>query len=160
MRPMKADPLSTTRTESDFGHRVCEEPDGSTCAACAHLWTAHDALGRRFCTATRVVGWSRGWHLPLTGTAAMSRGAVSLAATSSRGSGSGPTELLSLGAGARPMVELGQRPCGVQDAIDPASRWVRPSCTQRVRTAESDNRKVPDSDSNPDQAGSPCKDVP
>jgi len=60
MGPMKADALPTTRTESDSGHRVYAEPDGSTCAACPHLWTAHDALGRRFSTATRVVGWSRG----------------------------------------------------------------------------------------------------
>lgn len=59
MGPMKADALTTTRAESDPGHRVSKEPD-STCAACPHLWSAHDALGRRFCTATRVVGWSRG----------------------------------------------------------------------------------------------------
>lgn len=97
------------------------------------------------------------------GTAAVPRKAGSLVAASSRGAGSGLLELLSPGAGAsklRPTVELGQRLCGVQDAIDPATRWGRPSCTQRVRTTETDNRNVrllvPDSD----QAGSPFKDVP
>ena len=102
-------------------------------------------------------------HLPLTGTAAVPREAVSLAATSSRGSGSGPTELLSPGAGPsklRPMVELGKRLCGVEVGIDPASRWVRPSCTQRVRTAESGNRDVRVVVADSDRAGSPCKDVP
>ncbi len=35
-------------------------PDGQGCPACPHRWEAHDALGRRFCTATRDVGWNRG----------------------------------------------------------------------------------------------------
>ncbi len=35
-------------------------PHGPTCTVCPHPWAVHDALGRRFCTATRDVGWSRG----------------------------------------------------------------------------------------------------
>ncbi|MDL5159682.1 RGCVC family protein [Actinomycetospora termitidis] len=31
-----------------------------TCAMCPHPWSEHDALGRRFCTATQVGVWSRG----------------------------------------------------------------------------------------------------
>ncbi|WP_085942332.1 RGCVC family protein [Actinomycetospora chiangmaiensis] len=31
-----------------------------TCAMCPHPWSAHDALGRRFCTATQVGVWTRG----------------------------------------------------------------------------------------------------
>jgi hypothetical protein len=35
-----------------------------SCSVCPHTWSEHDALGRRFCTATRDVGWSRGCICP------------------------------------------------------------------------------------------------
>jgi hypothetical protein len=60
MGPIKEEARTATRTERDPGHHVSGEPEQATCTACPHLWAAHDALGRRFCTATRVVGWSRG----------------------------------------------------------------------------------------------------
>lgn len=31
----------------------------TTCTVCPHVWAAHDALGQRFCRATRDVGWER-----------------------------------------------------------------------------------------------------
>ncbi|HEY2193084.1 MAG TPA: RGCVC family protein [Actinomycetospora sp.] len=37
-----------------------EQRTGTTCPACPHQWAEHDALGRRFCEATRNGGWSRG----------------------------------------------------------------------------------------------------
>lgn len=37
-----------------------DEPDTPSCAVCPHPWAEHDALGRRFCSATHDVGWSRG----------------------------------------------------------------------------------------------------
>jgi hypothetical protein len=37
---------------------------GPSCSVCPHTWSEHDALGRRFCTATRDVGWSRGCICP------------------------------------------------------------------------------------------------
>jgi hypothetical protein len=36
------------------------ERAGTACSVCPHPWEGHDALGRRFCTATRDVGWERG----------------------------------------------------------------------------------------------------
>ncbi|WP_116706549.1 RGCVC family protein [Actinomycetospora cinnamomea] len=44
---------------------VTTEHDAKTsCTVCPHAWSAHDALGRRFCTATRDVRWSRGCICP------------------------------------------------------------------------------------------------
>ncbi|MCD2185762.1 RGCVC family protein [Actinomycetospora soli] len=40
-------------------HEAMQGP-GATCAMCPHPWAEHDALGRRFCTATQVGVWSRG----------------------------------------------------------------------------------------------------
>ncbi|WP_285592526.1 RGCVC family protein [Actinomycetospora sp. NBRC 106378] len=40
-----------------------ERPTGMSdpnCAMCPHPWSQHDALGRRFCTATQVGVWTRG----------------------------------------------------------------------------------------------------
>ncbi|MFC5139005.1 RGCVC family protein [Actinomycetospora rhizophila] len=34
--------------------------DDATCTVCPHPWPDHDALGRRFCTATQVSALSRG----------------------------------------------------------------------------------------------------
>jgi hypothetical protein len=42
------------------GNARTDGPDGSTCIVCPHPLAGHDALGRRFCTATHDVGWSRG----------------------------------------------------------------------------------------------------
>lgn len=39
---------------------VLDETGEPTCSACPHEWSEHDALGRRFCTATRDLGWDRG----------------------------------------------------------------------------------------------------
>lgn len=38
---------------------VTEHGADPPCTVCPHAWSAHDALGRRFCTATRDVRWSR-----------------------------------------------------------------------------------------------------
>ncbi|WP_408630104.1 RGCVC family protein [Actinomycetospora lemnae] len=47
---------------SDPAARADEDQrtDDVTCSVCPHPWSDHDALGRRFCTATRVSAWSRG----------------------------------------------------------------------------------------------------
>ncbi len=37
-----------------------EERAVTTCPVCPHRLAEHDALGRRFCDATREVGWRRG----------------------------------------------------------------------------------------------------
>jgi hypothetical protein len=37
-----------------------EERIVTTCQVCPHRWADHDALGRRFCSATLEVGWERG----------------------------------------------------------------------------------------------------
>ena len=41
-----------------------EQEADPACSVCPHTWPGHDALGRRFCTATRDVGWSRGCICP------------------------------------------------------------------------------------------------
>jgi hypothetical protein len=37
-----------------------ERTDDAACTVCSHAWPDHDALGRRFCTATQVSALSRG----------------------------------------------------------------------------------------------------
>jgi hypothetical protein len=46
-----------------MGDRGPREEQGAepACTVCPPSWAVHDALGRRFCTAIREVGWSRGW---------------------------------------------------------------------------------------------------
>jgi hypothetical protein len=46
---------------SDPATGIAENEHGEpACAVCPHAWSDHDALGRRFCTATQVGVWSRG----------------------------------------------------------------------------------------------------
>ena len=46
--------------ETDAPDVLVDETGEPSCSACPHTWSDHDALGRRFCTATRDVGWDRG----------------------------------------------------------------------------------------------------
>jgi len=55
MSSTEAPPVATGEHE--------QEADPS-CTVCPHAWSGHDALGRRFCTATHDVGWSRGCICP------------------------------------------------------------------------------------------------
>ena len=48
------------RRMDDAGAGRHEEQLTTTCQVCPHRWADHDALGRRFCSATREVGWERG----------------------------------------------------------------------------------------------------
>lgn len=49
--------VETAPTDTDA---VLDETGEASCSACPHAWPNHDALGRRFCTATRDLGWDRG----------------------------------------------------------------------------------------------------
>jgi hypothetical protein len=49
--------VDTDPTDTDT---VLDETGEPSCSACPHAWSKHDALGRRFCTATRDLGWDRG----------------------------------------------------------------------------------------------------
>ncbi|NYD34948.1 RGCVC family protein [Actinomycetospora corticicola] len=49
--------MSAERPPRSDGARATTDP---TCAMCPHPWSEHDALGRRFCTATQVGVWTRG----------------------------------------------------------------------------------------------------
>jgi hypothetical protein len=40
-----------------------EAPPG-TCSVCPHMWDAHDALGRRYCSASMASSRSRGCICP------------------------------------------------------------------------------------------------
>lgn len=61
---MSSTPASTspeTTQDTQDTHDTGADP---SCSVCPHTWSEHDALGRRFCTATRDVGWSRGCICP------------------------------------------------------------------------------------------------
>jgi hypothetical protein len=58
---MSSTPASTSTETIQDTHDTDADP---SCSVCPHTWSEHDALGRRFCTATRDVGWSRGCICP------------------------------------------------------------------------------------------------
>ncbi|HSK58017.1 MAG TPA: RGCVC family protein [Actinomycetospora sp.] len=56
--------MSSTTPAPATTDPVQDEHADPSCSVCPHTWSEHDALGRRFCTATRDVGWSRGCICP------------------------------------------------------------------------------------------------
>lgn len=55
----RADDMISTETSAAPADSTAGLDEGG-CAVCPHSWSAHDAIGRRFCTATEAGGFARG----------------------------------------------------------------------------------------------------
>lgn len=52
--------MPTTQAGPDISETNAHGQTGAACAACSHVWSSHDQIAARFCTATVVGKYSRG----------------------------------------------------------------------------------------------------